>query len=63
MSSLGLLLLLIDVLLRAPRDELRQLVQAGGGLVSHQARIAQVVLLIPMQKLIEVNVLQYCKCI
>jgi len=28
---------------RAPRDELRQLVQAGGGLVSHQARIAQVV--------------------
>ena len=27
---------------RAPRDELRQLVKAGGGLVSHQARIAQV---------------------
>jgi len=28
---------------RAPRDELKQLVQAGGGLVTHQARVAQVI--------------------
>ena len=33
---------LIVCLFRAPRDELKQLIQSGGGLVSQQARLAQV---------------------
>ena len=35
----------IENIFRAPRDELKQLIQSGGGLVSQQARLAQVGLL------------------